>query len=62
MKEVNILEGDILGHCEIEVRKNMCLILNGLRNRAVWIYEYKRIVNGKKYREYNYCYFILTLL
>jgi hypothetical protein len=47
MKKVSILESDIIRHCEIEVRKNMCLILNGLRNRADWIYKYKGIVNGK---------------
>jgi hypothetical protein len=35
--EINILEGDIIGHCERKVRMKMCLILNGCRNRATKI-------------------------
>ena len=30
---------------------NTCLILNGNRNRAARIYQYKGLVNGKKQRE-----------
>jgi hypothetical protein len=33
---------------------NMCLILNGYQDRAVWIYEYKSIVNGNKERQITY--------
>jgi hypothetical protein len=32
---VNIFEGDCIGNCEKIVYKNMCLILNGYRDRAV---------------------------
>ena len=33
-REIYILEGDIMGHCEKNIRMDMCLILNGYRNRA----------------------------
>jgi hypothetical protein len=32
--EVNISVGDSNGHCEKKVHMNMCLILNGYRDRA----------------------------
>jgi hypothetical protein len=35
--KVNILGGDSIGHCEKKVHTNMCLILNGYQDRAVWI-------------------------
>jgi hypothetical protein len=35
LEEINILGGDIIGHCEKEVRINMCLILIGYQDRAV---------------------------
>jgi len=35
--KVNILEGNSLGHCEEKFSINICLILNGYRNRALWI-------------------------
>jgi hypothetical protein len=40
-----------------KVHMNMCLILNGYRDRAVWIYKYESIVNGNKETEIvvNYC-------
>ena len=37
------------------VHMNTCLILNGYRDRAVWIYKYKSIVNDNKEREITYC-------
>ena len=36
---------------------NMCLILNGYRDTAVWIYKHKSIVNGDKEIEITYYYF-----
>jgi len=36
----DILEGDSIGHCVIKkVHTNMCLIVNGYRDTAVWIYK-----------------------
>jgi hypothetical protein len=52
--KVTILGGDSIGHCEKKVHMNMCLLLNGYRDRAVWIYKYKSIVNGDKEREITY--------
>jgi hypothetical protein len=34
-KKVNILAGDIIGHCEKEVCMNMRVIINGYREEAV---------------------------
>jgi hypothetical protein len=39
------------------VHMNMYLILNDYRDRAVWIYKYKSILNGNKEREITYSYF-----
>jgi hypothetical protein len=50
--KINIFGGDSSGHFEKKVHINMCLILNGYRDRAVSIYKYKSIVNGNKE---NYC-------
>jgi hypothetical protein len=36
-KKVNILGGDNFGRCEKELHTNMCLILNGCPDRALWI-------------------------
>jgi hypothetical protein len=33
--KVNILGGESIGHCEKRVHMNMCLIVNGCRERAV---------------------------
>jgi hypothetical protein len=33
--KINILGGDSIGHCEEKVSMNICLILNGYRNRAL---------------------------
>jgi hypothetical protein len=33
--KVNILGGDIMGHCEEKVHTNVCIIVNGYRGRAV---------------------------
>ena len=33
---------------------NMCLNLHVQRDRALWIYKYKNIVNGNKEREITY--------
>jgi hypothetical protein len=35
----NILRGDSIGHCEKKVHMNMCVILNGYRDRAVLFYK-----------------------
>jgi hypothetical protein len=51
----SILGGDSIGHCEKKVNMNMCLILNGYRDRAVGIYKYQSTVNGNKEREIIYC-------
>jgi hypothetical protein len=38
-----------MGPCEKKkVYINMCLILNGYRERNVWNYKYKSIVSGNK--------------
>ena len=37
-EKVNIFECDSIGHCDKNIRINMCLILNRYRERAVWIY------------------------
>ena len=46
--KVNILGGDSIVIVRKEVHMDKCLILSGYQNRAVWIYKYKRNVNGKK--------------
>ena len=38
--------GDIIGHCEEKVHMNICLTLNGYRDRAAGIYQYANTVNG----------------
>jgi hypothetical protein len=38
-EKVNNLRGDNNGYCEENVRMNMCVILKGYRNRAVWIFR-----------------------
>ena len=40
--------GDIMGYCEKIVQMNICLIPNGYRVRAVWIYRYKNVMRGDK--------------
>ena len=42
-EEMLIISGShIIGHCEKKnLHKNMILIPNGYRDRAVWIYKYK---------------------
>ena len=42
------------GHCERNVYMNICLILNGNRDRSVRIYKSKLIVNGNEEREIAY--------
>jgi len=49
-----------LSYPAYKVHMIMFQILSG-ESTAVWIYKYKRIVNGNKEREYGYCYFVLTL-
>jgi len=51
----NILEGYIFGHCEEIVHRNMCLLLNGYRDRVAGIHQYGNTVNGNKKREITYC-------
>ena len=47
---IDILGGDSISrHCEGKVHMNMCLILNGYWDTAVWIYKYKSSVNGNKH-------------
>ena len=49
--KVNILGGD---------RKKSSyehVVLNGYRDMAVWIYQYKTIMNGNKEWEITYCLF-----
>jgi hypothetical protein len=48
-----------MSHYEGNVHINMCLILNGYRDRAVWIYKYKTIVNCNKLLAVN---FVLILM
>ena len=36
----NILQCDSIGHFEKKVYMNICLILNGYRDKAVWVYRY----------------------
>jgi hypothetical protein len=38
-EKVNILGGNIVGHCEKNVYMSMCLILNGYRDRASHCYH-----------------------
>ena len=38
-EKVNILGGNIIGHCEKNVYMSMCLILNGYRDRASHCYR-----------------------
>ena len=40
-----------------KVHTTMCIILNAYRNRAVWMYKYKSVVNGNEEREIAYCKF-----
>jgi hypothetical protein len=54
---VNVLEGHSIGHCERKVHTNICLILKGYRDRVVWAYKYKSILNGNKQRDITYCWF-----
>jgi len=42
--------GDIIGHCEKNVKMKMCLTVNVYRDRAVWIYKYKSDARNKKDR------------
>ena len=44
-KEVIVLGGDNIGHCEKENRTNMCLVLNGYRDPAVPIRKHKSSLN-----------------
>jgi hypothetical protein len=46
----------------IKVPMNMCLILNGYTDTAVWIYTYKSTVNSNKQRKITYCYFYFYLM
>ena len=41
-------EDDCIGHCENKVHVWMCLIMNGYRDRAVGISNFKGIVEGNK--------------
>ena len=54
-EKFNTVECDTIGHCEKKVHMSMCQILNGYRDRAVWIYTFKSIANGNKEREITYC-------
>ena len=53
--KVNVLEDHSTGHCYRKFHTNICLILNGYRDRAVWVYKYKSILSCKKEREITYC-------
>jgi hypothetical protein len=53
-QKVNILEGDSIGHGGKKFIRT-CLIQNGYRDTAVWLYQYKTIVNGNKEWEITYC-------
>ena len=44
----NILGGDNIGRCEKKCSSNMYLIMNDYRTRALKIYRYKSILNGKR--------------
>jgi len=46
--KVNIMGGDNIGHTGEEVHIYKCLILNGYRVTAVWIYKRKSTVDGNK--------------
>jgi len=47
---------------EKKVNMNMCLILNGYRDRTVRIYKYKSNVNGNNEKENTYRLHNLTLV
>ena len=49
-----ILWGMIVSVTVRKIHINLCLILNGYRDRAVWIHRHKNIVNGSKEREITY--------
>jgi hypothetical protein len=61
---VNILGGDRLSHCEKQVPMDMCVILNGNRDRAARMCQYKGVLNGKKQREItdSHSYFNFNLM
>ena len=61
-EKVTTVQNYSIGHCEKNVHMNMCLPLNCYRGRAVWIYKYKSIVNGKKKEKLLTANFILTLI
>ena len=56
--------GHVIGHCEKNISTRMCLILNDNWDKAVWIYKYKRIMNGNEERliTYRYFYFNFNIL
>jgi hypothetical protein len=47
----SIIWGVIVSVTVRKIHINLCLILNGYRDKAVWIHRYKNIVNGSKERE-----------
>jgi len=47
-REVVILEGDGIGHCEKNFHMNICLFLNCYRDTAVWIDKFGSVVSGNK--------------
>lgn len=55
-RKVSILEPDSITYCE-KGHVNTCLIMNGYREKAVWMFQYNSIVNCGKEREITYCEF-----
>ena len=53
--KVSLLGGDSICHCEKKKCSYEHVILNGYRDTAVWIYQYKTIVNGNKDGEITDC-------
>jgi hypothetical protein len=61
-RKVNILRGDSIGHFKKKFRMNMCLLLNGYRDRALRMYKYKSTVKGDNEREITYCLALISCL
>jgi len=45
-----------------KLHTNTCLFPNSYHDTAVWIYKFKRIVNGNKEKEITYCKFYFHLM
>ena len=48
VREGQYFGGVSAGRCEKNIYMNMRRILNGYRDRVVWIYKHKNSVNGNK--------------